>query len=299
MYRSTTLALTGLSACLVLAASACKGQSRNADGYLTSTNASLPQEPFIPTTETATSLPVKRTAPSHPIDYYISVPKGWPGKRAWPIVLNIVGSGRDYPVGAQQFADARNNGGFPFIVVTPITLTNSGDGPVRRDHPKYNYPTATWDLIDQIGRCAFDLKGIRAVLEDVQQHFSGDSKLFLTGFSGGGNTGWAAVLLEPEVMRGAALTASNFAGRCVTEENLSGMQISSAPERVNLPIRAFNGENDDFRPMGTKQQQQAMDLARANGFTNMSFEIVPKFGHDPMPKNVLSYFNSLLPVQAR
>jgi hypothetical protein len=77
------------------------------------------------------------------------------------------------------------------------------------------------------------------------------------------------------------------------------MRISSAPERVQLPIRTFNGEDDSFRPMGTKQQATAMDIARANGFTNMSTEIVPKMGHDPMPKNVLSYFVSLLPPGQR
>lgn len=301
MRRKTWFATVGgMTSFFALIAAACTGQSRNADGYLRGADTTSARETFIVATGSATNVPSKRTAAGgHPVDYYISVPKGWPGKRAWPIVLTVSGSSKNFASSAEQFSQERDRRGDPFIIVTPILFTNSGDKAVPRDHPAYNYPPAVWDLVDKMGRCAFDLESMRAVLADVREHFAGDSKMFLTGFSGGGNTSWATVLLEPELFRGAAMVATNYGGRCVSQETTTPMRISTAPERVQLPIRTFNGEDDSFRPMGTKQQATAMEIARANGFANMSTEIVPKMGHDPMPKNVLSYFVSLLPANQR
>lgn len=256
-------------------------------------------EGYIPPTGQATSTPTRKTATSHGMQYWISVPKGWPGNRTWPVVMNISGASKDFEASAKLFAGARDANNFPYILVTPVLLTNAGDGAVPRTHPAYNYPAATWDYIDQVGRCDFDINGMAAVMSEVRSLYSGQSKAFLTGFSGGGNSTWAMVLLRPELLRAAAPVASNYGGRCITSETKTPGLISSAPERVLLPIRTFNGSTDDFLPFGTVQQQAAMDLARAHGYTNFSTTLVQGVGHDPMAVLVMNYFYSLLSASER
>lgn len=284
-------------AALMLILSACS--SRDADGFLKNNKPTGPQESFIPATGKATHYASRHTASSYPVDYYISVPKGWPGKRAWPVVMTITGSGKDFQANAELFAEMRDKRGDPFIVISPILFTNGGEGPVRRNHPKYTYPDSVWNQVDKVGRCAFDAAAIRAVLDDAHKLYAGESKMFLTGWSGGGHTGFATIFSQPELLNGVALVGANYLGRCVTFETMTPFIFSSAPERVQLPIKILNGENDTFRPIGTKQQAAAIDTAHNHGFTNITSEVVPKLVHEPMPQLVLSYFLSMVPAERR
>lgn len=253
-----------------------------------------PNLSYIPASGTASSVPALRTAAGYPMQYYISVPAGWPGTRAWPIVIDLPGASKDWQPSAVLFGNARNSGKFPFIVITPVIMTNGGDGPIERTDSHYQYPSAVWDLIDQQGRCAFDLAGIQAIIADVRNLYAGQSKAFITGFSAGGHQAWAEVLLKPELLRGAALVGSNFSGRCVTKETFTPLTVSIAPERVLLPVKSYLGTNDPFFPLGTTQQAMAISLANANGYTNIATEIVSGATHEPLASTVLSYFYSLL-----
>jgi poly(3-hydroxybutyrate) depolymerase len=257
------------------------------------------REAYVAPTETATNAPVRKTATGHPIQYWVSVPKGWPGNRTWPVVINIGGSQKEFEADAHVYAKARDAHTYPFIVVTPVLLTNSGDGPVPRIHPAYQYPSSTWDLIDQVGRCDFDIKGMAAIMADIPNLYAGQSKAFLTGFSGGGHPAWAMILLKPEMLRAAAPVATNFSGRCVTKETSTPAVISSAPERISLPIRTFVGSDDQFQHFSKPQMQRAIDLATSNGYTNLASTLVPKRRHEPMADKVLSYFYSLLGTTER
>ena len=258
-----------------------------------------PREQYIPPTGSATTSPTMKVTSARGMQYWISVPKGWPGTRTWPVVMALSGASKDFENHAKYFARLRDEANLPFIVVTPVLLTVSGDNALPRDHPAYNYPPATWDIIEREGRCMFDIGGMHDVMVEVRNKFAGQSKDFFTGFSGGGNPTWAMILLKPELMRAAAPVASNYGGRCVTSENLANLPISHAPERLLLPVRTFNGANDTFLQMGTAQQETAMNLARANGFTNFSTTVVPNVAHDPMPGLVMSYFYSLLSATER
>lgn len=257
-----------------------------------------PRDQYIPPTGTATNTPTMKVS-ARGMQYWISVPKGWPGNRTWPVVMALSGASKDFENHANYFARSRDDANLPFIIVTPVLLTVSGDGAVPRNHPAYTFPAATWDLIDREGRCAFDILGMNEVMTEVRTKYAGQAKDFFTGFSGGGNPTWALILLKPELMRAAAPVASNYGGRCVSSENMLNLPISSAPERVQLPVRTFNGANDTFLQMGTQQQEVAMNLARANGFTNFSTTVVPNVAHDPMPPLVLQYFYSLLGASER
>src|SRR5437660_5288647 len=37
-----------------------------------------------------------KTAASHPIQYYVSLPKGWNGERTWPVVMIIEAAEREF-----------------------------------------------------------------------------------------------------------------------------------------------------------------------------------------------------------
>src|SRR5437868_1322319 len=76
-----------------------------------------------------------KTASSHPIQYYVSLPKGWNGERTWPIVMIIEAAEREFLKTLAVFEKAR--GDRPFILVTPLVTTNGGAN--YRQAGTYNY----------------------------------------------------------------------------------------------------------------------------------------------------------------
>jgi poly(3-hydroxybutyrate) depolymerase len=244
-----------------------------------------------------------RTASTHPIQYYVSLPKNWSAARTWPVVVTIAGSGGEFPENHAAFSAERDSRQYPFIVVTPLTLTNGG-GNVRNSSALH-YSSETWARVEREGRCLFDLDGIRAAVADVARLYNGQSKFFMTGFSGGGHTLGAMLLLHPEVLRTAAPVAGNYGGRCVTGQNLESPYddpvphpVSQAPERVNLPVRSFNGAND-ANPYLLPQRDSLFAIARRNGYGNLSSNIVPNASHEPMPSQTLAFFFSQLTSSER
>lgn len=285
----------GISAVVAIGAlsgAACGGSDQKPllDPISKETPTPNPGDTFIPATGTATNVPTFKTVADRPMPYWISVPKGWPGNRSWPIVITIQGSTRDFESGAKAFAAERDAKNYPFIIVSPTVTTNTFDGPVPRTTAGYVYTPAAWDLIESEGRCAFDMNGMAALVAEVRNKYAGQSHAFLTGFSGGGHPTWAMMLLKPEVLRGVAPVATNYSGKCITNEVVGTVAVSHAPERVLLPVMTFTGANDTFGPQGLAQQQKAIDLARSNGYTNFGATTVPGIGHDPMVSTVLNYF---------
>jgi poly(3-hydroxybutyrate) depolymerase len=142
------------------------------------------------------------------------------------------------------------------------------------------------------GQFKFDVDGINAVMKDVVRDFGAEDKYFITGLEAGGHTVWGILFNHPEATRGAALVCPNYLGRWVDER-----QISSAAERMNLPIRNFVGTNDDLCAPGNPiytQMQKAMSLAEVHGYKNVSLTRVDGKGHERLPEEVLAYFSSLI-----
>jgi dienelactone hydrolase len=257
------------------------------------------------------SEPELKTASSHPIQYYLSLPAGWvagppervgssqqsPGKK-WPVVVVIDGAERDFLQAATAFAQAR--GKRPFIILTPLVVTNGGAG--YRSVPTYRYSDQVWDRIQNSGQFTFDMDGINAIMQDVVKQYGGEDKFFITGFEAGGHTVWGILFNHPEAVRGAALVCPNYLGRWVNEVKsedgrTSSEGISSAAERIGLPIRNFIGTKDDLCGVGHPiytQMQRAMSLADAHGYKNVSLVRVEGKGHEPLADEVLDYFSSLL-----
>lgn len=238
------------------------------------------------------------TASTHPMQYYLSLPRDWSNAREWPVVIAVAGSDHRWENHLKIFADARDAHRYPFILVSPVILTNGG-GDLRTNR-HYNYDESTFALVDHEGRCAFDFDGLAAILADVRKTYRGSSKYFISGFSGGGPLAEAMAFFHPESLRGAAFSAANYNSRCVTKptgapgDTLTPQVISSDPSRTTLPLRWFNGADDRVSHILIPQRDEAMSVAKNHGFENLTDSIVPGTLHEPMAGQVLDFFASLL-----
>jgi poly(3-hydroxybutyrate) depolymerase len=228
--------------------------------------------------------PLLKTATHHAMQYYLSLPSGWSAEKSWPVVIALDGSGKTFVDLARAYASAR--GDQPFIVVAPLILTNGGVD--LRSLPNYRYASAVWDEVDRTGRCQFDLEGLDAVIDDVQSLYNGRRGIFLAGFSAGGHLTWAMVLHQPEKLAAAAISAGNYAGRCIDED-----KISTNPARVSLQVREFLGDQDPGRQGFDAQFNSARRLAEQHGYAGISLSIVSG-KHEPLQAQVLTYFGALI-----
>jgi hypothetical protein len=235
----------------------------------------------------ASEAPQLKTASSHPIQYYLSLPEGWTAAKKWPVVVVIESANRDFSQAATVFAQAR--GQRPFILITPLVVTNGGAG--YRSVPTYHYSDAVWSTIQSTGPFNFDMGGITAIMQDVIKQYGGEDKYFIAGLEAAGHTIWGILFNHPEAVRGAVLVCPNYLGRWVDEQH-----ISPAAERITLPIRNFVGSKDELCAPGRPiyaQMQKAISVAEAHGYKNVSLMRVEGKGHEPLADEVLSYFLSL------
>ncbi len=236
----------------------------------------------------ASEAPQLKTASSHPIQYYLSLPEGWTTARKWPVVVVIESAERDFVQAATVFA--RGRGRAPFILVTPLVVTNGGSG--YRNVPSYHYSDDVWTTIQNSGPFNFDMAGITAIMQDVMKDYGAEDKFFIAGLEAAGHTIWGILFNHPEMVRGAALICPNYLGRWIDEAH-----ISPAAERVALPIRNFVGSKDDLCAPGAPiyaQMQKAMSVADAHGYKNVSLTRVEGKRHERLADEVLAYFSSLL-----
>jgi poly(3-hydroxybutyrate) depolymerase len=228
--------------------------------------------------------PTLQTAAHHPMQYYISLPEGWSAGKKWPVVIALEGGNKNFLDMEQAYIRARR--AMPFIIVTPVILTNGGYD--LRGLPNYHYADAVWDEAERTGKCRFDLEGLSAVIDDAQSRYGGEPGVFITGHSAGGHLAWAMAFQHPEKLAAVALTCGNYAGRCMTEEN-----FSRANERINLRVNALQGEIDPVRVPLEDQFRRAASAARQHGYKNVSYEIVHGGAHERFADQVLVYFNSV------
>jgi hypothetical protein len=226
-----------------------------------------------------------KTAATHPIQYYVSLPQGWTAARRWPVAIVIESANREFAATLDVFIKAR--GAMPFILAAPLVTTNGGAG--YRQVPTYRYSDPVWARIER-DRCGFDMDGIAAVADDMRTLYSGEDKYFLTGWEAGGHTVWAMLLRHPERIRAAAPAVTNFAGRCM-EGGFSG-----SPSRAELPVNVFQVSAGRDVPPGKfvySQSQEAQRAAKEHGFAHVTETLVDG-QHGPLAEQVLSYFHSLM-----
>ena len=232
--------------------------------------------------------PQLKTASTHPIQYYLSLPDGWNASQKWPVVIVIESADRLFEQANNAFVQAR--GTKPFILVTPLVVTNGGAG--YRSVPTYHYSDPVWDRIQNLGAFKFDWEGMAAIMQDLVKEYGAEDKFFITGLEAGGHTVWATLFNHPDAVQGAALVCPNYAGRWIDEN-----RISQTLWRKDLPIRNLVGTKDALCVAGHPiylQMEKAMSVAVAHGYENVRILRIEGKGHDRMAGEVLDYFSSLL-----
>ena len=239
----------------------------------------------LPTAPTPGGAPVLVTAAHHPMQYYLSLPEGWTSQGTWPVLVTVTGGLKNFQQSAELFTKAR--GARPYIIVTPVNLTNGGQGRLRQAS-EYHYPASVWDEVDRTGWCRFDFQGLDAVAAEVRKSFHGEDRYYITGHSAGGHLTWMALFTRPGAVAGAVTTGGNFRRRCLEDSVLA-----RAPRGTGVPIRGFIGEHDDQRDGLAGQFNEARALASSRGFTTMSMQVVSGEDHNPMPGVVFAFLDSL------
>jgi len=240
---------------------------------------------YLPAQNISNDSLVLKTANDHPMQYFLSLPVKWSKEKKWPIVVIIESANKEYKENALRFVQARKE--MPFILIAPYNVNNSRSG--RRDPRIFPYSTETWDIIDKMGDCKFNMDGITQIVKDVRDQYNGEQKYFITGFEAGAHTVWQFLFQHPERLKGAAPVAGNYnQNSCMTEA-----LFSKDAALINLPVRGFTGSLDTI--FGQKgniyiQWQNAVQAAKAHGYKNISETIIPGKSHEPLPAEVLNWF---------
>lgn len=236
----------------------------------------------------ATSV-VLRTAATHPMKYHLSLPEGWVEGERRPVVVVVPDASRDFEATLAAFVKAR--GALPYILVAPHVVTSGGSN--YRLSDTYRYSDADWKRVTADGDWRFDDEGITAVLADVREHFGGGEKFFLTGWEAGGHTVWAYTFRHPERLRASAPVSPNWRGRW-----MASADWSASPARGTLPVKVlFCDRSKTEHPEGwdawSGQTKEAMDLAAAHGFGNVSLVSLPGRPHGPLAEDVIAFFETV------
>jgi poly(3-hydroxybutyrate) depolymerase len=224
-----------------------------------------------------------KTATSHSMQYYLSLPDGWSAGKTWPVIVAVESANRDFRANAEAFARAR--GKLPFIVVSPVVVTGGGAG--YRDVPSYRYTDAAWSEIERVGPFRFDETGIAAIVANVHRLYGGEERYFLTGWEAGGHTVWAMLFQHPERLRAVAPVSTNYLGRWMTPES-----FSASPARTQLPVRVFQSAQVPS-PYFAQQTVNAIALAREHGYGNVSLTKVDR-PHGPLAEEVVRWFAEIV-----
>lgn len=225
--------------------------------------------------------PQLKTASSHPMQYYLSLPQGWKAGGHWPVVVVIESANREFESTAKEFERARASASL--ILVTPLVLTNGG--PTIKDVPTYHYDAATWSRIDREGAWKFDEDGVAAILSDVRRLYGGEAKAQLTGWEAGGHTVFALAFNHPALFAAVAPVCPNYAARWIAPP--SG-------QMAGIPLRCFTGADDNLWQRFSSQWDKAKVEAQSRGFRDLSTQRIQGKGHEPLADAVLFWFRTRL-----
>lgn len=226
---------------------------------------------------------IKDNLPSHPMQYYIALPKGWSASRKWPVLITVSDASKKFMDSVARFR--ADEGEYPFIIVSPISVANGNFG--YRSSSLYPYSAETWDKIDKEGNCSFDINGLEEVIKDVKMKYNGEDKVYITALESGAHLLWAIVFLHPGWLNAAAPVCGNYIGRCI-DYNTKAIGLDQL-----LPIRSFYGEKDKNWKFFIDQDKKARNLALASGFKNVMLTGVPSKGHELLTREILDYFYQL------
>ncbi len=228
-------------------------------------------------------------SPDHDLVGFVSLPKSWKKGKTYPVLVGVDGAGSNHKGYGVKSASAR--GSRDVIVLSPVTLSNT-NALAKKTYP--HYPQSVLDEWDK-KRLDFDGPGVDALLRVISARFGGEDKVFLTGFSGGGQYTYYKLLKDPEHVAGAAPACANFAGN--GKQGAPGAGDDGGP-----PVLLLTGENDKHREFthGDKnspgiepQTDHAEKTLKGLGYTNFERRMV-KAGHSPLHNLVYEFIDEVL-----
>ena len=176
--------------------------------------------------------------------YLLYLPKNYDPTRRWPLLMYLhggMGRGDDvekmgwYPVVKMCYS----NDSLPFIVLSPQCPA----GETWTDHELLN------TLLDEI----------------VSEYAVDTTRIYLAGYSMGGQGVWFLAYMHPE--RFAAIAPMSGVGNKFWASRLK-----------NIPIWVFHGGEDRLIPVA--EAHEMIEAIRAEG-GNIRYSIVPQRGHSP------------------
>ena len=226
-------------------------------------------------------------SPTNDLLAYVSLPKGWQKGKTYPVVVGVEGAGCSFLGYGNGLRSTR--GSRAAIVVSPITLSNTN----ALDPAKYpQYPKSVLDAWDG-RRLEFDGPGVDAVLAVLSKRFGADERVFVTGFSGGGNWCYWKLFMDPAHVRGAAPACANFSGN-----GISGPP--GAGEGGGPPVKLMTGAQDEHRDhvFGAKpgiegQTDAAQEKLKELGYTKVT-RVQLQAGHSPLQAEVWKFVDEVL-----
>jgi len=225
-------------------------------------------------------------SPTHDLLAYLSLPKGWQKGKTYPIVVGVDGAGSGFLGYGGGCRSAR--GSRAGIVLAPITLSNTN----ALDPAKYPmYGKAILDAFDG-RRMEFDGPGIDAILAILSKRFGADEKIFVTGFSGGGNWCYWKLFMDPAHVRGAAPACANFSGYGISTPPGAG---EGGGPLVHLMTGAQDPHKDDVfgaKPGIEGQTDAAEAKLKELGYTKVTRAQL-QAGHSPLHAEVWKFVDGV------
>jgi poly(3-hydroxybutyrate) depolymerase len=243
---------------------------------------------------------VLKQATKHSMRYYLSLPRAWrPGaKRSWPVLVCVDGAGSGFRGMASGYLKLR--GDLPYIVVAPCSFSNTNAirGKLRERYTKtYGYSEETIKAAES-NRFDWDEAGLLALLEDVATRYQGQKRIYITGFSGGGNLTYLMIFKHPDRVNAAAPACANF-----SRTDYQSLKGKFPPAALDFPIHIITGGKDPHRDLtyGKKgspgiepQTDWAVKVLKEIGYPRFTRNLVPDLKHSPARKKVLEALRPFL-----
>lgn len=223
-----------------------------------------------------------------PLVAFVSLPAGWTPGHSYPVLVGVEGAGCSFAGYARQSKSAR--GSRSVILVTPCGFTNANELKPE-SYPWYSAAVlSAWG--SQPKRMEFDGPGMEKILEAVHTRFGGEDRVFVTGFSGGGNYCYWKLMSDSAHVRGAAPACANYQGW--------GLDAAPAAASGGPPVRLMTGSSDPYKdaiggkPPGIEGQTDAAQAKlKELGFAHVE-RVQLKAAHSPLHAEVWKFVDEVL-----
>jgi poly(3-hydroxybutyrate) depolymerase len=235
----------------------------------------------------ATKGPILVASADHPLLAWLSLPGDWQKGKTYPVLVGVEGAGSNFAGYMNGARGAR--GSRAVIVVVPCGFTNT-----NKLEPK-TYPYYDPKVLETYDarRMDFDGAGMEKILELVHARFGGEEKVFLTGFSGGGNYTYWKLFTDPAHVRGAAPACANYSAYGITTTPGGG---DDGGPVVKLMTGAKDPHKDDVfgqKPGIEGQTDAAQARLKELGYTHVTRGQLP-VGHDSLLGEVWKFVDEVL-----